>query len=138
MRHDPKVPFQGGEALLALGGALLDEGRAAEAAVHAGRAAELLDRLIPEIPEEFFQRARAHALLATLADREVGPASAGRSAIREGHLALASRALYSAVALGFRSVEILDREPDLDTLRTLPEFQALRRDLAFPAEPFAP
>ena len=38
---------------------------------------------------------------------------------------------------GFRGVEILDREPDVDPLRALPEFQRLRLDPAFPVNPCA-
>ena len=33
--------------------------------------------------------------------------------------------------------ERLDAAPDLDRLRTLPDFQMLRLDLNFPADPFA-
>jgi hypothetical protein len=109
--------------LLALAGALLDDGRTAEAASHASRAAELLDRMIPVLDQEFLPRARAQTLLATLADRESGPASAGRSAVRDGHLAAAMRALSSAVTLGFRNGEMLDAEPDFDRLRFLPDFR---------------
>ncbi len=65
-----------------------------------------------------------------------GPASAGRSAVRDGHLAAAMRALSSAVTLGFRNGEMLDAEPDFDRLRILPDFQMLRLDLNFPADPF--
>jgi hypothetical protein len=57
------------------------EERAAEAVDHASRAALLLDRIIPEAPEELLQRAPAQALLATLADRGPGPPSAGWSAV---------------------------------------------------------
>ena len=134
--HENQVLFKGGQALLALAGALLDDGRTAEAASHASRAAELLDRMIPEQDQEFLPRARAQALLATLADGESGPVSAGRSAIRDGYLAAAMRALSSAVALGFRNGEMLDAEPDFDRLRSLPGFQMLRLDLNFPADPF--
>ena len=49
----------------------------AEASSLASRAAELLDRMIPEFSEEYLPRARAHALLATLIERESGPATRG-------------------------------------------------------------
>ncbi len=91
--------------------------------------------MISEQDQEFLP-ARAQALLATLIDREPGPRSAGRSAVRDGHIAAAMRALSSAVALGFRNGEMLDAEPDFDRLRILPDFQILRLDLNFPADPF--
>ena len=63
----------GRPSVLALAEARLDEGRVAEAISLASRAAEWLDRMIPVFSDEYFPRARAQALLATMVDREPGP-----------------------------------------------------------------
>ena len=46
--------------------------------------------------------------------------------------------LRKAVAAGYRQVDVMKRDPDLDPLRGRPDFQALMMDLAFPSNPFAP
>jgi hypothetical protein len=45
-------------------------------------------------------------------------------------------AMRLAVATGFDNVGHMGRDPDLDPLRSRPDFQALMMDLAFPADPF--
>jgi hypothetical protein len=46
--------------------------------------------------------------------------------------------LRRAVAMGYRNVDQLRIESALDPLRSRDDFQDLTRDLAFPAESFAP
>jgi hypothetical protein len=45
--------------------------------------------------------------------------------------------LRRAVAGGYRNVTWMNRDPDLDALRSRPDFQLLMLDLVLPAEPFA-
>jgi hypothetical protein len=58
---------------------------------------------------------------------EEGPVELGR----------AMDALRRAMAAGYRDVQWMRRDPDLDPLRSRPEFQALLLDLTFPEDPFA-
>ena len=43
--------------------------------------------------------------------------------------------LRRAVAAGYRSVDWIGATPDLDPLRSRPDFQLLMMDLAFPGRP---
>jgi serine/threonine-protein kinase len=45
--------------------------------------------------------------------------------------------LHHAVAAGYRNVALMQRDPDLDPLRSRPDFQLLLMDLQFPDDPFA-
>jgi hypothetical protein len=45
--------------------------------------------------------------------------------------------LRRAIAGGYRNLTWMRRDPDLDPLRTRPDFQALMMDLEFPSDPFA-
>jgi tetratricopeptide (TPR) repeat protein len=45
--------------------------------------------------------------------------------------------LSKAVALGYRNVKLMATDPDLDPLRSRPDFQLLMIDLTFPRDPFA-
>jgi serine/threonine-protein kinase len=49
----------------------------------------------------------------------------------------AMAALHDAVSGGFRNAPHFAIDPDLDPLRSRPDFQALMRDLTFPSQPFA-
>jgi serine/threonine-protein kinase len=75
-----------------------------------------------------------HAELAGLA----GEAGSGMTA-SEGR-AEADRAmewLRRAVAAGYQHVALMRKDPDLDPLRSRPDFQLLMMDLEFPDDPFA-
>jgi eukaryotic-like serine/threonine-protein kinase len=63
-----------------------------------------------------------------------GPGSHPRSRSYQGR---AVDLLRRAVAMGFRELTQLAKDPDLDVLRDRPDFQLLIMDLAFPAQPFA-
>ena len=45
--------------------------------------------------------------------------------------------LRRAAAAGYKPVDAMKRDPDLDPLRGRPDFQSLMMDLAFPSNPFA-
>jgi hypothetical protein len=56
---------------------------------------------------------------------------------RDAYAVRAMATLRRAVAEGFRDLNTLRKDEDLDPLRSRPDFQALLLDLAFPDEPFA-
>jgi hypothetical protein len=73
---------------------------------------------------------------------EAGAAStrhddAGSEARRRRFERNAVAMLRAAIAAGFRDAGCLRREPALEPVRPLAEFQALAFDLEFPADPFA-
>jgi hypothetical protein len=45
--------------------------------------------------------------------------------------------LRRAVAVGYRDTVRMQRDPDLDPLRSRADFRSLMMDLAFPADPFS-
>jgi serine/threonine-protein kinase len=55
----------------------------------------------------------------------------------EAALARAVTTLRRAIALGFRDLNHMNADSDLDPLRSRPDFQLLMLELAFPADPFA-
>ena len=61
-----------------------------------------------------------------------GPHAEGRAAADR-----AMRVLRQAVAAGYYNAAHMAKDPDLDPLRSRPDFQILMMDLAFPADPFA-
>ena len=135
--HENQVLFQSGQALLALAGALLDEGRTAEAAGHAGRAAELLDRMIPEDSLDFLPLARA------------GPARHARRPRARAAQRRAGGGLRCTPRRGDEGPEVgrraglpqrrNPRSPNPTSNRSEPSrsYGILRLDLDFPADPFA-
>ncbi len=98
-------------------------GRAAEAA----GATERRRALWPGDPVQQLEAARELALCIP-----IDPAGA------EARAAEVLAALRDAAAAGLSGASKVDDEPAFDPLRDRPEFAALRRDLAFPARPFAP
>jgi hypothetical protein len=59
------------------------------------------------------------------------------SADRRAHADRAIAALRRAAAAGMRNADVWRRDPDLDPLRSRPDFQLLIMDVAFPDDPFA-
>jgi serine/threonine-protein kinase len=45
--------------------------------------------------------------------------------------------LHGAVAAGYGNVAVMQKDPDLDPLRSRDDFQVLMMDLEFPDDPFA-
>jgi eukaryotic-like serine/threonine-protein kinase len=64
-----------------------------------------------------------------------GPANGDRIRSYGDH---AIELLQKAVVMGFRDVDRLAQDRDLDPLRLRPDFRILTSDLTFPADPFAP
>jgi tetratricopeptide (TPR) repeat protein len=97
--------------------------------------AALWEKLNPTGPDGLYEAARYRAVAAAvLLAREPTPDSKRRAG------AEADRALdwlRKAVAAGFRDLNSILRDTDLDPLRSRPDFQLLLMDLAMPADPFA-
>jgi serine/threonine-protein kinase len=75
-----------------------------------------------------------HALLAGLA-AEPGSGMTAPEGRVEADLAM--EWLRRAIAGGYRNIPIMRIDPDLDPLRSRPDFQLLMMDLEFPDDPFA-
>jgi tetratricopeptide (TPR) repeat protein len=122
------------QGLKGLGATQLASGRTAEAVATWRRAATIGDRLRSDYGESLYYLACCHALLGGVA----GASGSGLSA-EEGSAELdrAMDFLHRAVIAGYRDVTRMRRDPDLDPLRSRPDFQSLMADLALPTDPFA-
>jgi tetratricopeptide (TPR) repeat protein len=121
-------------ALTGLGRAYHRSGRSAEA-VEPLRRAVALGEAIPSLSAEAtFDLARGQALLAAAASVP-GSGLSATQGLGEAQRAMA--ALRQAVAAGYRNLERMQRETDLDPLRSRRDFQLLMMDLAMPADSFA-
>jgi serine/threonine-protein kinase len=111
-----------------------EAGRTAEAVATYRRAVAIWTQLSSPAPQDLYNSACTHAELARLA----GEPGSGMTA-SEGR-AEADRAmewLRRAVAAGYRKLVALRTDPNLDPLRSRPDFQLLMMDLEFPDDPFA-
>jgi serine/threonine-protein kinase len=92
-----------------------------------------LERLPTLLPDNLYDLACYHALLADAAEPRADVATA------EGQTQ-AERAMHwlrRAVAAGYLNLPHMRTDTDLDPLRSRADFQLLMMDLTFPAEPFA-
>jgi hypothetical protein len=85
-------------------------------------------------PAHLGQLACLLALASTVVDPAEGAASAERQR-RDAERAMAM--LRRAIGKGMANTSLFS-DPDFDSLRSRPDFQALLLDLSFPADPFAP
>jgi serine/threonine-protein kinase len=102
------------------------EGRSAEALRELSNAREVLER-ISIGGSNLYNLARAESRLVALTT----PGERGPQADR------AMEALRRAVAGGYRSPHAIRTDPNLNPLRSRPDFQALLLDLQFPDDPFS-
>ena len=110
-------------------------GRPAEAASEFRQAIAIMEPLCELQPDGYslYNLACFRSLLAGVADR----ADSGVSAAEAGALGgQAIDALRRAVAAGLGDLAFMRKDPDLDALRSRPDFRMLMMDLAFPDEPF--
>jgi serine/threonine-protein kinase len=133
--HATTTDFQSGLAfaLTGLGRAHFRAGRFAEAAEPLKRAIALRDALPYLNIEARYDLARDHALLAGLAAKT----NSGPSATVANEAGRAMDALRRACAAGYRDLEQIRTDPDLEPLRGREDFQLLMLDQAIPAEAFA-
>jgi serine/threonine-protein kinase len=94
----------------------------------------IYERLSILEPIDCYNLACGNATLAGIAalPRSGMTAAEGRAAAEQ-----AMQWLHRAVARGYRNVALMQRDPDLDPLRSRPDFQLLMMDLEFPDDPFA-
>ncbi len=77
-----------------------------------------LSRCLGAVPESPWPAAKRAAVARAFGDRAIA-------------------ALRRAVDRGYRNIDLIRTDPDLDPLRSRPDFQLLLLDLNFPADPFA-
>jgi hypothetical protein len=118
----------------ALGSALRDEHRPAEALTSLREARQVMEAMSLLSSVELYNMACVYAGLSTL----VEPGTA--SSPSDGRETLADRAVQAlrrALAGSRAGIPLMDRDRDLDPLRNRPDFRLLILDREFPSEPFA-
>jgi hypothetical protein len=144
IRQDPKVAEYRevlAEALAVLGRLYRESGWTAEAMCAYHRAGEILERSPPRGAEELYHLAGVLAQCATLSATGAAPPVGDRPAECPADLDRAMDAMRRAIAAGFRNLDRLRQDTNLDPLRSRADFRALEQglmDADFPAEPFAP
>jgi tetratricopeptide (TPR) repeat protein/tRNA A-37 threonylcarbamoyl transferase component Bud32 len=106
--------------------------RLGEALTSIRRAEELLDQSSRVSPWIFYNLACAYSRWSAADCDGSTPAPAEREASASRGIA----ALRRAFAAGFDNLGHMGRDPDLDPLRSRRDFQEMRMDLSFPADPF--
>jgi serine/threonine-protein kinase len=117
-----------------VGGIHCKAGRKAEAVASLRQAVTVLKRLPSHRPADLYNLACGHALLAGLA---AGPGAGMTASLGETEADEAMEWLRRAVAAGYRKLAFMRIDPDLDSLRSRPDFQHLMLDLGFPNNPFS-
>jgi tetratricopeptide (TPR) repeat protein len=117
-----------------IGGIHREAGRHSEAARASREASAILERLSILEPIDCYNMACHNATLVGIA---ITPGS-GMTAAEGRHAAeQAIEWLHRAVARGYRNVALMRRDPDLDPLRSRPDFQLLMMELEFPDDALA-
>src|SRR5262249_25722210 len=98
------------------------------------QAVAIMERLPTLTPMNHYDLACYHALLSGVAAR---PDSGLSSAEGQAEADRALHWLRQALAAGYRVAGLMQRDTDLDPLRSRPDSQLLMMDEAFPGEPFA-
>jgi tetratricopeptide (TPR) repeat protein len=117
------------QSLLCLASQRMRMDRLGEALTSIRRAQGLLDQPAPASPWILYNLACAYS-------RWSSASAASPHAEREACANSAMAALRRAVRAGFHELDHMGCDPDLDPLRSRPDFQALMMDLAFPVDPF--
>jgi hypothetical protein len=117
-----------------IGGIYVEGGRPKEALAALSRSASILERMPMLATRDRYNLTCLHAKLAGLAAL---PGSGITVAKGRAEADRAMHWLRQAVATGYRNVALMQRDPDLDPLRSRPDFQLLMMDLAMPEDSFA-
>jgi serine/threonine-protein kinase len=117
-----------------VGGIHVEAGRPAEGAAAIRQFVAILERLPTLEPPDHYNLACGCAQLAGIAAM---PGSGMSTAEGRAEADRAMQWLHGAVAAGYRNVALMQRDHDLDPLRSRDDFQALMMDLSIPDDPFA-
>jgi tetratricopeptide (TPR) repeat protein len=112
-------------------------GRAAEAAAlfeQFRQTVAALEQLPTLYPVDLYNLACSHAILASVAAE---PGSGLTTDERQTEADRAIQWLRRAIAAGYRKVNLIQTDPDLEPLRSRPDFRLLMMDLEFPDDPFS-
>ena len=109
-------------------------GRVAEAVADFRFSADLLGRMANPSDGDLYSLTCTLSLLSDVADRSGSGLSAAEGRV-EANAAMV--ALRRAVDAGWRDVSGARNDPDLDAIRSRPDFRLLMMDLAMPADPFS-
>jgi tetratricopeptide (TPR) repeat protein len=135
MREVPSNPFyrrRAGSCYGTLGKVLLKTGSRGEGLAMMRKGEAILET--SDEPWDLYNLACFLALASTVADPAEGSAATQRQR-RDSDQAVAT--IRRAIARGYAHSDYLKTDPDLDSLRSRPDFQLLMMDLTFPAEPFS-
>jgi serine/threonine-protein kinase len=121
-----------GESYGCLGKALVMRGSVVDGLAACRRCVAILEPL--ENLNAQYNAACVLATASTAADPAEGPAASDRQRRDAEH---AVEILERLAARGYANTVALKNDPDFDCLRKRPDFQALLRELEFPAQPFA-
>jgi serine/threonine-protein kinase len=117
-----------------LGSIDIRAGRVARGRSDLRRAVAILEEMNMAEPVLLAGLASFHSILARTTP-EPGMTETRREAENDAEYAM--RALQRAVAAGYRDLRSLRTDPDLDAIRSRPDFRVLLMDLEFPADPLA-
>ena len=109
-----------------LGIAMQKCGQPAEAMRDFRRSINIFEEMTEPTPGDLYDLACNQSLLSGV----VGHQRAGREADR------AMDTLHRAFAAGWRDAAWMRTDPDLDPIRSRPDFQVLMMDMEFPSDPF--
>jgi hypothetical protein len=127
----PLYQRRAGQAYGAQGKVLLKVGSHGKALTMLRKPVEILE--MSDDTDDLYNLACTLALASTVSD-PAGTLGAERQR-RDADRAMAT--LQRAIKMGFTNVDGFKNDPDFDSLRSRPDFQALLADLTFPADPFS-
>jgi hypothetical protein len=123
-----------GLCLGTLGTALRHSDRQVEALASLQESHGVLEAIIDPGPEDLYNLACSYSQLSLLSEHATPPVlSSERAALADR----AMEALRRALVAGFSDFHLMDRDKDLDPLRSRADFKALMLDRGFPLDPFA-
>jgi WD40 repeat protein len=117
-----------------LGTAFRDRDRLPEALASLQESQGVLEAIIDPGPGDVYNLACGYCQLSLLSEHATAPATFPE---RAGLADRAMEALRRALAAGFSDFRLMDRDKDLDPLRSRADFKALMLDRGFPLDPFA-
>ena len=132
---EPSIAFCA-DSLRRIGTTFQASGRPADAVAHYRQSIAILEGLKKPRALDFYDMACCHSLISAAAAQPGSGMSAAEGAA-EAELAVAG--VRKAIDAGYSNlVWVRTGDPDLNPIRSRPDFQALMMDVSMPVEPFAP